>query len=113
LTSVDVAPDHRLAEVVAEAIRWVEGRRISAERACDGREREAMAMQREAGRFKCRGSDGREYTVIRFEQRDVASQTWEPGPLRTTTGILVYEMADGPHQLGDTGITLDCSGSSP
>jgi hypothetical protein len=31
-----------------------------------------------------------------------------PGTLRTTSGIPVYQMADGPYQLGDTGITLDC-----
>jgi hypothetical protein len=68
-----------------------------------------MADQREVGRFTCRGSDGQENTIIRFEQRDVASQTWGPGPFRTTSGILVYEMADGPYQLGDTGITLDCN----
>jgi hypothetical protein len=48
------------------------------------------------------------YTVIRFDHRDIASETWGPGPLQTTTGILVYQMPDGPYQLGDTGITLDC-----
>jgi hypothetical protein len=69
-------------------------------------------MQRETGRFTCRGSDGHEYTVIGFDQRDIASETWGPGPLRTTTGIPVYQMADGPYQLGNTGITLDCAAYS-
>ena len=67
-----------------------------------------MTMERKAGRLRCRGSDGREYIVIRYELRDRDRLLWGEGPLRTTDGITVYQMQDGPYQLGDTGITLDC-----